>query len=119
MLFTAFPHPDDSASPDRASMNGCDLTLNPEGRGYHSIDARRSGHKNLSRWLMRVCLTRETQRARQCGSFKGPSRRLLMPSDRAARPCRFFAPELSIIVHDFPHQLFDQLLSDRAVLMAS
>ena len=31
-------------------MNGCDLTLNPEGRGYYNIDARRSGHKNLSRW---------------------------------------------------------------------
>ena len=52
-------------------------------------------------------------------AFKGPSTRLLMPSDRAARPCRFYAPELSVIVHDFMHQLFDQLLSDRAVLMAS
>jgi len=34
----------------RASMNGCDLTLNPEERGYYNIDARRSGHENLSRW---------------------------------------------------------------------
>ena len=29
----------------RASMNGCGLTLNPEGRGYCGIDARRSGHE--------------------------------------------------------------------------
>ena len=31
-------------------MNGCGLTLNPEGRGYYNIHARRSGHENLSRW---------------------------------------------------------------------
>ena len=46
-------------------------------------------------------------------------RRLLMPDDRAARPCGFFAPELSIIVHDFTHQVLDQLLSHPAVLLAS
>ena len=34
-----------------------------------------------------------------------------MPSDRGARPCRLFAPELCIVVHDFTHQLFDQLLT--------
>ena len=43
----------------------------------------------------------------------------LMPGDRAARPCRFFAPELSIIVHNFMHQVLDQLLSHPAVLLAS
>ena len=43
----------------RASMNGCDLTLNPEGRGYYNIDARRSGHEKLSRWPPRGFLTRE------------------------------------------------------------
>jgi hypothetical protein len=47
------------------------------------------------------------------------ARRLLMPGDRAARPCRFFAPELSIIVHNFTHQVLDQLLSHSAVLLAS
>ena len=46
------------------------------------------------------------------------SRRLLMPGDRAARPCGFFAPELSIIVHDFMHQVLDQLLSHPPVLLA-
>ena len=47
------------------------------------------------------------------------SRRLLMPGERAARPRGFFAPELSIIVHDFTHQVLDQLLSHPAVLLAS
>ena len=47
---------------------------------------------------------------------KKASTRLLMPSDRAARPCHFLSPELSIIVHNFTHQLFDQLLADPAVL---
>jgi hypothetical protein len=42
-----------------------------------------------------------------------------MPGDRAARPCRIFAPELSIIVHNFTHQVLDQLLSHPAVLLAS
>ena len=46
----------------RASMNGCDLTLNPEGRGYYDIDARRSGHENLSRWPPGGFLTRSTIR---------------------------------------------------------
>ena len=41
-----------------------------------------------------------------------------MPGDRAARPCRFFAPELSIIVHNFTHQVLNQLLSHPAVLLA-
>ena len=41
-----------------------------------------------------------------------------MPSLRAARPCRFFAPELGIMVHNLAHQLFDQLLSDRTILAA-
>ena len=38
-----------------------------------------------------------------------------MPGDRAARPCRFFAPEHSIIIHDFMHQVLDQLLSHPAM----
>ena len=42
-----------------------------------------------------------------------------MPSERAARPYRFFAPELGIIVHDFTHQLLDQLLADRTSLVSS
>ena len=47
------------------------------------------------------------------------STRLLMPGDRAAGPCRFFAPKLSIIVHNFTCQVLDQLLSHPAVLLAS
>ena len=39
-----------------------------------------------------------------------------MPSDRTARPCRFFGPELVVIVHNFAHQLFDELLADQAQL---
>ncbi len=30
--------------------------------------------------------------------------------------CRVLATKLSVIVHNFAHQLFDQMLSDRAIL---
>ena len=42
-----------------------------------------------------------------------------MSDVRAARSCRFFAPEFGIMVHNLAHQLFDHLLSDNAVLLAS
>ncbi len=42
-----------------------------------------------------------------------------MTSVRAALTCGFFPTKLGIIVHDFPHQLFNQLLADHAILTAS
>ena len=32
--------------------------------------------------------------------------------------CRAFSPKLTIIFHDFLHQLFDQLLADDPILLA-
>jgi hypothetical protein len=43
---------------------------------------------------------------------------LSVPSVRAAYTCRVVATKLSVIVHDFTHQLFDQVLADHTVLAA-
>jgi hypothetical protein len=42
-----------------------------------------------------------------------------VPRMRPDCTCSFFSTKLGIIVHDFAHQLLDQLLADRTILTAS
>jgi hypothetical protein len=42
----------------------------------------------------------------------------LVPRMRPDCTCRVFSTKLGVVVHNFVHQLFDQLLSDRTLLLA-
>jgi hypothetical protein len=42
-----------------------------------------------------------------------------VPCMRPDRTCRVLSTKLVIVVHNFTHQLFDQVLADRTILTAS